>query len=121
MGVLLRTSLRLVAPLALSVVALTTVLPAQAVTEAVPSVPLDVKAVGTFTGVELSWQAPTEWEGLTGYVVHRTVGGTVTTYPWVATSTASTERAWVQAERIPGATYSVAATSAEGEGPASTP
>ncbi|GAB2570532.1 hypothetical protein GCM10027269_27410 [Kribbella endophytica] len=96
-------------------------IPAQAVTEAVPSVPLDVKAVGTFTGVELSWQAPAEWEGLTGYVIKRTVGGTVTTYPWVETSSVSTERAWVQSERIAGATYSVAATSDEGEGPASTP
>jgi hypothetical protein len=116
-----RSFVRSVVVLAVGSVALGAGLPAQAVTEAVPSVPLDVKAVGTFTGVELSWQPPTEWEGLTGYVIKRTVGETVTTYPWVPTSTVSIERAWVQSERIPGATYSVAATSEEGEGPASTP
>lgn len=117
----MRSFVRSVTVLAVGAVALGAGLPAQAATEAVPSVPLDVKAVGTFTGVELSWQAPAEWEGLTGYVIKRTVGETVTTYPWVPTSTASSENAWVQSERIPGATYSVAATSDEGEGPASAP
>ncbi|ONI78427.1 hypothetical protein BWI15_00695 [Kribbella sp. ALI-6-A] len=89
-------------------------------TEAVPSVPLAVKAVGTFTGVELRWQPPADADGLTGYLVHRTVNGTETTYPTWGSWTGD-EVAWSQSERIAGATYSVSATSADGEGPVSTP
>ncbi|WP_157979864.1 TolB family protein [Kribbella monticola] len=95
-------------------------LPAQAVTDAVPSVPLAVKVIGTFTGVELRWQPPADADGLTGYLVHRTVNGTETTYPTWGSWTGD-EIGWTQSERIAGAAYSVSATSADGEGPVSSP
>jgi len=133
MGVLLRTSLRLVAPLALSVVALTTVLPAAVATPAafpqaqvaaagLPSVPLAVRAMGTFTGVDLTWNLPADEgtaDGVTGFVVHRIANGAETTYS-VARGPA-TAHSWADVQRIPGATYAVVGVNADGEGPASTP
>lgn len=107
--------------LAVGALALGAGLPAQAATEAVPSVPLEVKAVGTLTGVEVTWTTPAEAEGITGYVIHRTVGGVETTYPWAWGSARAGELAWVQSERPAGAAYSVSAASEEGEGPASAP
>ncbi|MEV6282491.1 hypothetical protein [Kribbella sp. NPDC051770] len=113
--------MRSVVALAVGATALGAGVPAHATAEAVPSVPSGVAAVGTFTGVELRWQRPAEAEGVTGFVVRRSVNGTETSYPTWGTSTLTGEVAWSQVERIEGATYSVAAVSEEGEGPASTP
>ncbi|WP_371405635.1 hypothetical protein OHA10_08585 [Kribbella sp. NBC_00662] len=84
---------------------------------AVPSVPAGVRVKGTFTGIDLAWNLPADGgTGLTGFVVHRNVNGTETTYP-----VPPTKLNWQDTERLPGATYSVAAVNADGEGPASTP
>ncbi|MFG1625399.1 hypothetical protein [Kribbella sp. NPDC049227] len=72
---------------------------------------------GTFTGIDLAWSLPADGgTGLTGFVVHRSVNGTETTY-----SVPTTKLNWQDTERLPGAMYSVAAVNADGEGPASTP
>ncbi|WP_432883585.1 hypothetical protein ACQPYH_42040 [Kribbella sp. CA-245084] len=84
---------------------------------AVPSVPAGVRVKGTFTGIDLAWSLPAdEGTGLTGFVVHRSVNGTESTY-----SVPPTKLNWQDTERLPGATYSVAAVDADGEGPASIP
>jgi hypothetical protein len=116
-----RSSWRSVVPLVVGAIALGSGVPAQGVTEALPSVPLEVKVVGTLAGVELTWTTPAEADNVTGYVIHRSVGGVETTYPWTWGSARAGELAWTQSERPAGATYSVSAASDEGEGPASTP
>jgi hypothetical protein len=121
LGVPLRTVLlRFAAPMALSALILPVAAPAMASGEqaaAVPSVPAGVRVKGTFTGIDLAWSLPAdEGTGLTGFVVHRSVNGTETTY-----SVPPTKLNWQDTERLPGATYSVAAVDADGEGAASTP
>ncbi|MER7250846.1 hypothetical protein [Kribbella sp. NPDC000426] len=112
--------MRLAAPLAVSALMLTVAAPAMASVEqsaAVPSVPAGVRVKGTFTGIDLAWSLPADQgSGLTGFVVHRSVNGTETTYPMPPT-----KLNWQDTERIQGALYSVAAVNADGEGPASTP
>ncbi|MDX6253259.1 MAG: hypothetical protein QOF10_6619 [Kribbellaceae bacterium] len=122
----MRTFLRSVALSAAVGVGLATTLPAMAggaAAAAVPSVPSDVKVVGTFTGVDVTWSPPadaTTSNDVTGYVIHRVLDGVETTYPWTYPATSS-GFAWQDPERIPGATYAVAAVNADGEGAASTP
>ncbi|MFI6673304.1 hypothetical protein [Kribbella sp. NPDC050470] len=127
----MRTFLRFAAPVALSAVLLTAAVPATAVNgfststqqvESVPSVPLGVRVKGTFTGIDLAWNLPADEgtaEGVTGFVVRRTVNGTETSYP--VPRAAGTLFNWQDTERLPGAMYSVAAVNADGEGPASVP
>jgi len=88
-------------------------------TEAVPSAPVGVRVMGTFTGIDVAWSLPTDegtTDGVTGFVVRRSVNGTDTTY-----TVPRTTLNWQDTERLPGATYAVSAVNADGEGPASTP
>ncbi|TCM46873.1 WD40 repeat protein [Kribbella sp. VKM Ac-2568] len=117
--------------MALSAVFLTAAVPATAVTgfttstqqaASVPSVPLGVRVKGTFTGIDLAWNLPADEgtvDGVTGFVVRRSVNGTETAY--TVPRTAVTTFTWQDTERLPKATYSVAAVNADGEGPSSTP
>ncbi len=126
----MRTTFRVLAPIVLATVGLTAALPASAlpaptkVTRAakLPSAPLDVKLAGTLTGVDLRWTAAPDAndDAVTGYNIHRVVGGTDTVLPWQPAWN-DVGYQWHESEHIPGATYSVAATNAEGEGAASTP
>jgi hypothetical protein len=123
--------LRFAAPMALSAVVLTAAVPATAVTgfttstqqvASVPSVPLGVRVKGTFTGIDLAWSLPADEgtaDGVTGFVVRRSVNGAETAY--TVPRAAVTTFTWQDTERLPGATYSVAAVNADGEGPSSTP
>ena len=127
----MRTFLRFATPMALSAVFLTAAVPATAVTgfttstqqaASVPSVPLGVRVKGTFTGIDLAWNLPADEgtvDGVTGFVVRRSVNGTETAY--TVPRTAVTTFTWQDNERLPKATYSVAAVNADGEGPSSTP
>ncbi|WP_329484598.1 hypothetical protein OG555_20885 [Kribbella sp. NBC_01484] len=118
------------APIVLAAVCLTSALPATAVpvprgiarAAKLPSTPLDIKLTGTLTGVDLSWTAAPDAndDAVNGYVIHRVVDGVDTVLPWEPAWNSSGYE-WHESERIPGATYAVAATNAEGEGPASTP
>lgn len=126
----MRTTFRAVAPIVLAAVGLTAALPAsavpapQSVTRAakLPSTPLDVKLAGTLTGVDLRWTAASDAndDQVTGYNIHRVVDGVDTVLPWQPAWN-DVGYQWHESEHIPGATYSVAATNAEGEGQASTP
>lgn len=126
----MRATFRAVAPIVLAAIGLTSALPATAVpvprsvTRAakLPSTPLDVKLAGTLTGVDLSWTAAPDAndDAVNGYLIHRVVSGVDTVLPWQPAWNSSGYE-WTESEHIPGATYAVAATNAEGEGTASTP
>jgi hypothetical protein len=126
----LRATLRAVAPIVLAAIGLTSALPATAVpvprsvsrAAKLPSTPLDVKLAGTLTGVDLSWTAAPDAndDAVNGYLIHRVVSGVDTVLPWQPAWNSSGYE-WTESEHIPGATYAVAATNAEGEGTASTP
>jgi hypothetical protein len=119
-----------VAPIVLAAVGLTAALPPSAlaaptsVTRAakLPSAPLDVKLAGTLTGVDLRWTPAPDAndDAVTGYNIHRVLGGVDTVLPWQPAWN-DVGYQWHESEHLAGATYSVAATNAEGEGPASTP
>ncbi|GAB2633248.1 hypothetical protein [Kribbella swartbergensis] len=126
----MHTTFRAVVPIVLAAVGLTAALPAtavpapQSVTQAakLPSTPLDVKLAGTLTGVDLRWTAAPDAndDQVTGYNIHRVVDGVDTVLPWQPAWN-DVGYQWHESEHIPGATYSVAAINAEGEGQASTP
>ncbi|HET6988386.1 MAG TPA: hypothetical protein VFI00_17305, partial [Kribbella sp.] len=117
--------------MALSALVLTAAVPATAGTSfttstqqvaSIPSVPLGVRVKGTFTGIDLAWNLPADEgtaDGVTGFVVRRSVNGADTAY--TVPRTAVTTFNWQDTERLPGALYSVAAVNADGEGPSSTP
>lgn len=126
----MRTTFRAVAPIVLAAVGLTPALPAIAVpaprsitrVAKLPSTPLDVKLAGTLTGVDLTWTPAPDAndDAVTGYTIHRVVNGVDTVLPWEPAWNSSGYQ-WSESERITGATYAVAASNAEGEGPASSP
>ncbi|WP_427888517.1 hypothetical protein ACQHIV_34870 [Kribbella sp. GL6] len=111
------------APIVLAIACLTTALPASAVAGKLPSAPLDLKVTSTLTGVGLAWTpaADANDDAITGYVIHRLADGVDTALPWTEPWNSSIGYKWYAWEHVPGATYSVAATNAEGEGAASTP
>lgn len=115
----MRKTLRAVTPIAIACLGLTA-LPATAATTALPTAPLDVKVVGTLTGVDLSFTPDPDAndQNLTAYVIHRVVNGVETAFPY---DPAYNEMyVWHRSENIPGASYSVSAVNADGEGPATT-
>ena len=126
----MRTTFRAVAPIVLAALGLTSALPATAApvphsisrAAKLPSTPLDVKLAGTLTGVDLRWTAAPDAndDAVNGYNIHRVVDGVDTVLPWQPAWN-DVGYQWHESEHIPGATYSVAATNAEGEGTASTP
>jgi WD40-like Beta Propeller Repeat len=85
--------------------------------ESVPFAP-DVDVWRTFTGIDVSWSAPGDTGGwpLTGFVVHRTAGGTTTQYPLPVE-----QHRWIDPDPPAGASYSVSAVNQLGEGWASQP
>jgi len=106
-----------VTPIAVACLGLTAALPATAATTALPTAPLGVKVVGTLTGVDLSFTPAPDAndQNLTAYVIHRVVNGVETTFPY---DPAYNEMyVWHRSENIPGASYSVSAVNADGEGP----
>jgi WD40-like Beta Propeller Repeat len=87
----------------------------------VASAPTNVRAVGTFTGVDLSWDLPSSdgSSDITGFVVHRYAGAEHTTYP--VEPAVSGRSGWSDPDQPAGATYAVSAVNEIGEGPQSTP
>ena len=85
--------------------------------ESVPFAP-DVDVRRTFTGIDVSWSPPADTGGwpLTGFVVHRTAGGTTTRYPLPVE-----QHRWIDPDPPAGASYSVSAVNQLGEGWASQP
>jgi hypothetical protein len=82
-----------------------------------PGVPKNVKARGTLTGVDLSWDLPTDNGGseVTGYTVHRLVDGIEITFEAERVREETTSR-WTDTNPPAGATYAVSARNQIGEG-----
>ncbi|WP_328996670.1 hypothetical protein OG394_18670 [Kribbella sp. NBC_01245] len=87
---------------------------------ALPSVPQDVTVRATFTGVDLTWRLPVdEADSVSSFTVSRTVGSQTDTFQVFRSG--PEPFGWTAPELVPGATYSVAAATADGLGPASAP
>jgi hypothetical protein len=79
--------------------------------------PKNFKAIGTLTGVDLSWDLPADNGGseVTGYTVHRVVDGITTTFQAQRVTDGTTSR-WTDSNPPAGATYAVSARNQIGEG-----
>ena len=79
--------------------------------------PVNFKSVGTLTGVDLSWDPPTDTgqSEVTGYTVHRLAGGTTTTFDIAPAANGTTSR-WTDSNPPAGATYSVSTRNQIGDG-----
>ncbi|NUR99018.1 MAG: hypothetical protein HOV67_27645, partial [Kribbellaceae bacterium] len=127
----MRTPLRAVLPIVLAAVGLTSALPVIAVATPnassraakLPSAPQDVKLAATLTGVDLRWTPAPDAndDGVTGYNIHRVGSDGVDTVMSWQPAWNDVGYQWHESLTEPGATYSVAAVNAEGEGAASTP
>ncbi|GAA1604856.1 MULTISPECIES: hypothetical protein [Kribbella] len=127
----MRITLRAVVPIALAAVGLASILPtpadaaptAASRSAKLPSAPVDVKLAATLTGIDLRWTPAPDAndDAVTGYNIHR-VGfdGVDTVVPWQPAWN-DVGYQWHESRTVPGATYSVTAVNAEGEGAASTP
>lgn len=126
----MRTTFRALAPIMLAAACLTSALPVTAIaapavgtrSAKLPSSPVDVKLASTLTGVDIRWTPAPDAndDAVTGYNIHRVVAGVETVRPWQPAWN-DVGYQWHESDRIPGATYSITAVNAEGEGAASTP
>ncbi|MEU4288244.1 choice-of-anchor D domain-containing protein [Kribbella sp. NPDC026596] len=79
--------------------------------------PKNLKAIGTLTGVDLSWDLPADngESEVTGYTVHRLVDGIETTFQAARVEEETTSR-WTDSNPPAGATYAVSARNQIGDG-----